>query len=206
MIDYDVLPGAEQVEKTMAAVRERGIKAELVETKEAALARVKELIPAGATIYNGASITLAQIGFDELLKTGNHPWRNLKGEALAEKDMARQMQLRRQGVLADYYLGSVHAIAATGEIVVASATGSQLAAYAYSSSNILWVAGAQKITPSLQEAIQRVREHSLPTEDQNAKNAGRPGSFIGKLLIFEREADYLRRNLRLILVNEILGV
>jgi L-lactate utilization protein LutB len=196
----------DRIQKTIEAARERGIKAELVDSKENALARVQELIPAGVTIYNGASITLGQIGFDELLKTGSHPWRNLKGEALAEKDMARQMALRRQGVLADYYLGSVHAIAETGEIVVASATGSQLAAYAYSSQNIIWVAGAQKIVPSLEDAIRRIREHSLPTEDSNAKNAGRPGSMIGKLLIFEREAAYLKRNLVLLIVNEVLGV
>jgi hypothetical protein len=203
---YDTLPDTHQVLKTIEAVRERGIKAELVESKEKALARVQVLIPAGAAIYTAASITLGQIGFDQLLKAGNHPWRNLKGEALAEKDMGRQMELRRQGALADYYLGSVHAIAETGEIVVASATGSQLAAYAYTSPNVIWVAGAQKITPSLEDAIRRVREHSLTIEDRNAKNAGRPGSFIGKLLIFERESAFLKRNVVLLIVNEVLGV
>jgi hypothetical protein len=80
------------------------------------------------------------------------------------------------------------------------------AEYAYSSQNVIWVAGAQKITPSLEDAIRRIREHSLPTEDQNAKNAGAPGSFIGKLLIFEREAAYLKRNVVLLIVNEVLGV
>ena len=203
---YDTLPENSRVLKTIEALRERGIKAERVESRAAALARLQELIPAGVTLYTGASITLGQIGFDELLKSGNHPWRNLKGEALAEKDMARQMALRRQGALADYYLGSVHAIAETGEIVVASATGSQIAAYAYTGQNIIWVAGAQKIVPSLEDALRRVREHSLPTEDQNMKNAGRPGSFIGKLLIFEHEAAYLKRNVVLLIVNEVLGV
>jgi hypothetical protein len=203
---YDTLPENSRVLKTIEAVRERGIKAELVDSKETALARVQALIPAGATVYTGASITLGQIGFEALLKTGSHPWRNLKGEALAEKDMARQMALRRQAVMADYYLGSVHAISETGEIVIASATGSQLAAYAYASRNILWVAGAQKIVPSLEDALRRIREHSLPTEDQNAKNAGRPGSFIGKVLIFEREAAYLQRNVMLLIVNEVLVV
>src|SRR5271157_2530514 len=96
---YDTLPDNSRVLKTIEAVRERGIKAEPVESKEKALARVQALIPAGATIYTGASLSLRQIGFDELLKTGNHPWRNLKGEALAEPDMARQMAFRRQGVL-----------------------------------------------------------------------------------------------------------
>jgi LUD domain len=204
-MNYAELPPMDQIQKTIEAVRQRGIKAELVDSKEAALARVQELIPAGATIYTGASATLGQIGFEGLLKTGSHPWRNLKGEALAEKDIARQMALRRQGTLADYYLGSVQAIAETGEIVVASATGSQLPAYAFSSQNVIWVVGAQKITPSLQEALQRVHEYSLPTEDKNAKAAGRPGTMIGKTLIFEREVPFLQRNLVLLMVNEVLG-
>ena len=32
----------------------------------------------------------------------------------------------------------------------------------------------------------RVREHSLPLEDQRMKALGYPGSFLGKILIFER--------------------
>ena len=204
-MNYTELPTIDQIQKTIVAVRARGIKAELVESKEAALARVQELIPAGVTIYTGASATLGQIGFEGLLKTGSHPWRNLKGEALAEKDMARQMALRRQGVLADYYLGSVQAIAETGEIVVVSATGSQLPAYAFSSQNVIWVAGAQKIVPSLEDALRRVHEYSLPTEDKNAEAASRPGSMIGKMLIFERDAPFLQRNLVLLMVNEVLG-
>ena len=105
-----------------------------------------------------------------------------------------------------FNLGSVNAIAETGELVFASATGSQLPAYAYSSRNVIWVAGAQKITPSLDEALRRVREYVLQMESERQKNVGnKGGSFIGRILIFEREPAYLRRNLHLILVNEVLG-
>jgi len=55
-----------------------------------------------------------------------HPWKNLKDEILAEKDPARQMELRRGSVLYDFFLGSVHAIVETGETITASASGSQL--------------------------------------------------------------------------------
>jgi len=37
------------------------------------------------------------------------------------------------------------------------------------------------------------------------KSIGAPGSMIGKVLIFEREAAFLRRKVTLILVNEVLG-
>jgi hypothetical protein len=203
---YDTIPAAEHVRRTVDAVNERGIHAELVETKEAALERVQSLILAGAVIMTGASVTLQQIGFEALLIRGNHPWRNFKADLLAEKDPLKQSAMRREGTLAEYYLGSVNALAETGELVFASGSGSQLPAYAFTSRNVIWVAGTQKITPSLEDAVRRVREYVLPLEDQRQKSIGnQAGSRINRMLIIEGEPAYLRRNLRLILVNQALG-
>jgi L-lactate utilization protein LutC len=166
---YNILPTPHRLQITIEAVRSRGVKVTLVETKESALTQLQALIPAGATVMTGASITLQQIGFEPLLMGKKHPWRNLKDEVLEEKDPAKQAVLRKQGTLADYFLGSVHAIAETGEIIIASATGSQLPAYAFSSSNVIWVAGTQKVTPTMETAFQRVREYVLPLEDQHMK-------------------------------------
>ncbi len=205
-MDYAILPAQERIHRTVEAVTARGINAELVETKEDALARVQTLIPAGAVVMTGGSLTLTQIGLNDVLVSGQHPWRNFKADLLAEKDPAKQAALRLQGTLAEFYLGSVNAIAETGELVFASATGSQLPAYAYSSRNVIWVAGAQKITPTLDDALRRVREYVLLLEDQRQKSLGnKAGSFIGRILILEREPPFLRRNLTLILVNQILG-
>lgn len=205
-MSYSTLPDTVRLQKTIEAVKARGILVELVETKESALARLQTLIPAGSVVMTGGSVTLTQIGLDALLISGNHPWRNFKADLLAEKDPTKQSAMRLQGTLAEYFLGSVNAIAETGELVFASATGSQLPAYAYSSRNVIWVAGAQKITPSVDEALRRVREYVLQMESERQKNVGnKGGSFIGRILIFEREPAYLRRNLHLILVNEVLG-
>ena len=203
---YDTIPDAERLQRTVDAVNGRGIHAELVETKESALERVQSLIPAGAVVMTGASVTLQQIGFEALLIRGNHPWRNFKADLLAEKDPLKQSAMRREGTLAEYYLGSVNALAETGELVFASGSGSQLPAYAFTSRNVIWVAGAQKITPSLEDAVRRVREYVLPLEDQRQKSIGnQAGSRINRMLIMEGEPAYLRRNLRLILVNQALG-
>lgn len=205
-MDYATLPSADRLERTMEAVKARGIGAELVGTKEAALERARSLIPAGAVVMTGGSITLEQIGFTGVLMSGDHPWRNFKADLLGEKDPVKQSAMRLQGTLAEYFLGSVNAISETGELVFASATGSQLPAYAFTSRNVIWVAGAQKITPTLEDAMRRIREHVLPLEDQRQKNMGnKAGSFIGRILILEREPAYLRRSLTLILVNQVLG-
>jgi hypothetical protein len=203
---FDTLPAPERVHRTVEAVNARGIHAELVETKEAALERVKALIPSGCVVMTGSSITLQQIGFEEILIGGEHPWRNFKADLLAEKDPAKQSAMRRQGTLAEYFLGSVNALSEMGELVFASGSGSQLPAYAFTSRNVIWVAGAQKIASTLDEAMRRVREYVLPLEDQRMRSMGnQAGSQLNKILIIEREPAYLRRNLSLILVNQVLG-
>jgi L-lactate utilization protein LutC len=206
-MNYNLLPAPDRLQKTIEAVQARGVTVTLVKTKEAALIQLQNLIPAGAAVMTGASLTLQQIGFEALLMGKNHPWKNFKDEVLAEKDPVKQAVLRKQGTLVDYFLGSVQAIAETGEILIASATGSQLPAYAFSSSHVIWVAGAQKITPTVETAFQRVRKYVLPLEDQHMKQlyGNKVSSFIGKLLLFEREAPYLLRTVHLVLVNEVLG-
>lgn len=204
---FDALADKDRIQRTILALKPRGIASELAGGAPDALLRLKELIPAGATLSTGASLTLKEIGFEELLKSGCHPWKNLKAEYLSEKDPARQALLRRQSVLADYYLGSVHAVAETGEIVIASMTGSQISPYAYAARNVVWVVGAQKITGTLEEAVRRVREYVLPHEDarQRAATGGKMGSRIGKLLVFENEVPFLNRTVTLIFVNQKLG-
>jgi hypothetical protein len=88
---------------------------------------------------------------------------------------------------------------------VASASGSQIPSYAFTSKNVIWVAGAQKIVRDLDEGLRRVREHSLNLETARMKSLGYPGSMIAKILIVEREPAMLGRKVSMILVNEKLG-
>ena len=60
--------------KAVQSLKERNFDAEVLETKEEALSRIKELIPAGSSVMNGASKTLEQIGFTDYLKSGQHGW------------------------------------------------------------------------------------------------------------------------------------
>ena len=63
---------------------------------------------------------------------GNDKYVNLHDQMMAQPDPAAQREFRRKiTTVADYFVGSVQAIAETGEIVVASGSGSQAGAYAY---------------------------------------------------------------------------
>ena len=202
---YDTIASEDVIKKTIEGLTEHGFLPELVASRAEALARIKTLIPAGASVMNGSSRTLEAIGFVEYLKSGAHGWNNLHEAVLAEKDRTKQFSLRKQAVLSDFYLGSVHAVVETGEVLVASNSGSQLPHLAFTSPNLILVVGTQKITPNFDSAMARVKDYTLPLEDARMKEAGMGGSFISKLLIINREPVFMGRKVHIILVNEKLG-
>lgn len=203
-MDYATLASPEIVQKVMAALEARKMHAVLVNTKAEALAKIQEMIPSGAEVMTASSTTLQEIGFVDLLKSKNHPWNNLKDAIVAETDPAKQTELRKKSLSADYFLGSVHAITESGQVLDASASGSQIPGYAFSSNNVIWVVGTQKIVPTLEDALTRIRTYVFPLEDARMKSVSGYGSAINKILISEGEL-MPNRKVTLIFVNEKLG-
>jgi LUD domain len=199
---WERLPGPETVGRTVTALKSNGFKAEAVPNPKAALERIRQLIPNGAQVMTGSSKTLEEIGLVGLLASGDHPWENMKAEIVSEKDRERQLSLRRKALFADYFLGSVQAVTTKGELIAGSASGSQLAAYAFGGHNLILVAGTNKITEDIEEGLMRLREHSVPLEDKRMKGLGFPGTVLSKVFIYEKERQ---RNVHVILVGEKLG-
>jgi L-lactate utilization protein LutC len=202
---YDTLATDAVIEKVKANLAERNIEAIVVENGALALAKIKELIPKGASINNGSSTTLNQIGWVDYLKEHTHEWNNLHAAVIAEKDPAKQKELRNKAIFADYYLGSVHAVAETGEMIIASASGSQLPPIVFTSPNLIFVVSTQKIAPTYEEALKRVETHVVPLEDARMKSVNMGGTVLAKIVTFEREPTFMGRKVRVILVKEKLG-
>jgi L-lactate utilization protein LutC len=192
-------------EKTRASLTSNNFEAIEVATKAEALEKVRSLIPEGVSIMNGTSETLRQIGFIDYLKEGAHPWKNLHDVILAENDPEKQGRLRRESVVSDYYVGSVHAVTENGELVIASNTGSQLSHLVYTSPNIILVVGKNKIVPSLKEAFERIDAHVIPLEDKRMHEVYGFGTTHAKTLILHRENPAMGRKIRVVIVDEDLG-
>jgi L-lactate utilization protein LutC len=204
-MQYNTLASKEIVEKVVEALGKRNVEALIVENGSLALAKIKELIPKGASVMNGSSVTLEQIGFVDYLKLGEHGWNNLHEAIIAEKDPSKQSQLRKQAVLSDYYLGSVHALVETGEFVIASNTGSQLPHIVFTSPNLIFVVSTKKIVPTLADAMNRLMEYVVPLEDKHMKEKYGVGTTPNKIVTFNGENPMLGRKVRMILVDEDLG-
>ena len=196
------LAGAAAIQRTVEGLKARNMEAMVVNSGAEALAKLKGLLPEGAEIYNNTSETLDSIGFSEFVH-GNPRFRNLHDDMLAETNPDKQLDIRRRATLAEYFIGSVQAIAESGEVVVASGSGSQIAAYVYNAAHVIWVAGTQKICSSLEEAVARVRGYTVERHDEWLVEQGRNPSPIGKLMICEREG--VKGRITVILIKESLG-
>src|SRR5207237_7351261 len=111
-------------------------------------------------------------------------------------------EMRKLAAAPDHILGSAHAITDDGVILVASGSGSQLGAHAYAAGKVVLVVGHQKIVADVDEGMRRIREYSLPLEDERMKALGRPGSAVMKTLIIEGDAG---GRITVVLVPEPLG-
>ncbi len=191
------------VERTFKTLRERGIEPVFVRDRKEALAKVFEMIPRRAAVAHGTSTTLEEIGFGARARDPASGYRYLNDEWRAENDAAKQRRLRvKLSLEADVFLGSVQAISETGEAIGADASGSRQAFHVYGPARVTWVAGINKLMPTLDDALRRVREVALPQEDARMKREEASGSHIGKLVIYERECT---GRITRILVGKSLG-
>ena len=188
----------------LEALRARGFDARAVTSAAEARDAVLALLPDGALVSHGGSTTLRQIGLVEALaestrlRYGNAEW-------LAEDDTVRRLEIRkRNSIFADFYLGSVQAVARTGQVVGCDKGGGRQGPYVWGPARVVWVAGANKIVDDLDAAFRRVYEVALPLEDARVRALGDPsGSSVNKLVVYEREGTPGR--ITVILVGEELG-
>jgi hypothetical protein len=191
-----------QLERAAARLNEHGIHAIVVPDRAEALRTVLSLIPEHSEVLASTSETLAQIGLaQEVDESGKFVSIRKKLYALDRKTQEREG--RQLGQSPQYDVGSVHAVTEDGELLIASATGSQVGPYAYGAGKVVWVVGAQKVVPNLQDGLKRLREYSLPMEDARALLAYGMNSGLNKILIISREINPGRATV--VLVEEVLG-
>jgi LUD domain len=193
---------AQTLERAAAALTAHGFTVDILDDAAAARTRINDLIPAGASVFTGASETLRLSGIDADINTSGR-YDAVKARVLA-MDRATQMdEIRRLISTPDVIVGSVHAVTETGSLVVASASGGQLPGYAGGAARAIWIAGAQKVVPDLSTALRRVEEHCLPLESARAQAVYGQPSAVNRLLILNAE-PYPGRG-TVLLLREAIG-
>ncbi|KAF9431364.1 hypothetical protein BGZ76_000411 [Entomortierella beljakovae] len=203
---YSKPASAERVTKAKDALEANGFKVHLVDSRGEAFETLKNLIPTGASVNNAHSTTLEEIGFITYLK-GETSWNNVHAQILAEKDMAKQSELRRTvGTTVDYYLTSMSAVTEDGMMAHADLSGSKVGGVAFAAKNVIVIVGTNKIVKDEVEALVRTNEFALQVESARSRDAyGVPGSAVVNYDVIRKANPFNPDRIQVILVNDALG-
>jgi L-lactate utilization protein LutC len=193
---------AELLERVATALKEKNFAVEILDDAEAARERIKELIPEGATVFTGASETLRLSGIDDDLNTSGR-YDSVKSRSTTMDRATQLSEIWRMLAVPDVIVGSVSAVTESGSLVVASASGSQLAGYSGAAPKAIWIIGAQKIVPDLDTALRRIEEYCLPLETERAMKVYGVPSSVNRLLVLNKEPMPGRGTV--LLVREAIG-
>jgi L-lactate utilization protein LutC len=194
-------------ESTLDAVaerlRERNFEVVIVDNAAEAKAAVLDRLPEGAEVHSGKSKTLEDIGlFKELMEGDRYDFVRKRTLNMDRKTQMRE--ITKLSASPEYMLNSVHALTEAGQLVVVSASGSQLGPLASGAQRVILVVGSQKIVPDLDAAFRRIADYVFPYEDARLREQLGVGTKWARTLILER--DFMPGRTTVILVREPVGV
>lgn len=199
---FNKLAGSQSIEKTVEALERNGIKTVVAENSGQAKKEVLDIIPAGAEVFTATSQTAEIVSIaKEINESGEYD--SVRNKLMAMDRKTQDREMAKLGAAPEFVVGSVHAVTEDGELLIASATGSQLSAEAYSGGKVIFLVGTQKIVRDMQEGLKRIYEYSYPLEDERAQKAYGMRSGVNKILIINKEMTPGR--ITVILIKENLG-
>jgi len=202
-VDFAAPASEAELEAVAEKLRARNFEVVIVQDGAEAKAQVLNRIPEGAQVHSGKSKTLEDAGlFKEFMEGDRFDFvrkRTMKLDPKTQRD-----EIRKLGAAPDVMVNSAHAVTDEGQIVITSASGSQIGPIASGAGRLILVIGSQKIVPDLDAAFRRIREHVFPYEDARLREAMGIGTKITRTLILDQ--DFMPGRTTVILVREPIGV
>jgi hypothetical protein len=198
-----VKPASEATLEALAErLRARNFEVVILDDGAAAKAEVLARVPEGSQVHTGKSKTLEDIGiFEEFMENEKYDFirrRTLKMDRKTQLD-----EMRKAGAAPDIMVNSAHAVTEAGQIVMTSATGSQIGPIAYGAGKLILVIGSQKVVPDLNTALRRIEDYVIPYEEDRL-NVAHGVAKMNRTLILE--GDYAPGRTTIILVRTPIGV
>ena len=189
----------------------RGMGAYYCATKEEALAKALELIPETDVVSWGGSVSVKDIGLLAAIKRRN---------PVIDRDLAdtpeEKMELMRNALLCDTFLMSSNAISKDGQLVNIDGNGNRVAALIFGPKQVIMIVGMNKITGTLEGAIDRARHVAAPINAARFPGLSTPCDKLGTCAdciapdavccqVVITRVSRIKERIKVILVGENLG-
>jgi hypothetical protein len=166
MTEFEKWFQEKQAERTVNALRKNNFDAQFAATTQDALAMIFKMIPDGATVGVGGSVTLSQIGFFDEAARRSVKVLNPPGQQLSPEEF---IETRRRALHADVFLASSNAVTEDGKLYNIDGTGNRVAAMTFGPKKVILVCGVNKIVKDIEAAHKRAKEWAAP---MNARRLG----------------------------------
>ena len=210
----------EKIERTMKNLNKNNIETFYVEKKEEVVLLVEKLVPQGATVAAGGSVSLTETGVLEHLRNGKYNFLDRYAEGLSREDI---VEIFKKSFGADAYFCSSNAITEDGELYNVDGNANRISAISFGPKNVIMVVGVNKIVKDIDEAILRVKTvaapknckrlscktycfekgHCVDLEGGMGKGCSSPQRVCRHYLVSSKQAVFGR--IKVIFVNEELG-
>ena len=195
-------------QKVIKGLESRNMSGYYAEDRAAALRQALALIPEGATIAMGGSVSAREIGLVDAVKEGNYNF--IDRDAATDKRAAMLA-----GYDADVFLASANAITEDGVLVNIDGNSNRVSAIAQGPKKVVFIVGMNKVCDDVDGAMKRARNVAAPINAQrfglstpccrtgSCMNCKSPDTICCQFLItrFSRHKD----RIHVILVNDNLG-
>ena len=139
-------------------LKKRQMDAVYCATAAEAADRALSYVPEKSTVSFGGSMSLEEAGIIRRLKE-----RDVKVLDRADAKTPEEVQkMYHDALSADYYFMSTNALTADGELVNIDGNGNRLAALLYGPEHVVIVCSLNKVVPTVEEAVARVRNQATP--------------------------------------------
>ncbi len=201
-----------QVKRTIEALKKNNFDAVYAPDTGDALKQIFSMVPEGATVGVGGSMTLAQIGFFEEVKKHKVTLLNPGTPGLSPED---GLKMRKEILTADVFLASSNAVTEEGELFNVDATGNRVCAMTFGPKKVILVCGVNKIVKDVAEAEARTRDWTSPmnarrlsyktpcAETGDCADCSSPQRICNIYIILAKKP--LRTDMTVLLVGETLG-
>lgn len=147
-----------QAETIIQNLQKRNMEGFYFDNSKDCVAGILSQIPENSTISWGGSVTFQETGMKEAVSNGHY---NLIDRSLPVTDEEKRLCFSKI-VLSDYFFMSTNAITLDGELINIDGNGNRLACLLQGPSQVIILAGMNKVVSSVEEGIKRVHNIASP--------------------------------------------
>lgn len=179
--------------------------------KKSALKKALELIPNGASVSYGGSMTIEEVGLMKAIKNGDYKVINREIATNSEE----QRKVYGEICCSDFFLMSTNAITLEGELINIDGRGNRVAFLCYGPQNVLILVGINKVVTEIESGFKRVRDIAAPPNairlnkktpcsiTGKCEDCYSPDCMCGQFVVTRRSG--IQNRIKVILIGEELG-